>query len=119
GPEVRMTVLVTGATGFLGYHVLAMLRAARLPVHALVRDPATWPRGWLHDLGDVTLVAGSPVDAAGWPASGSFRAIVHAAGVVAHTRRDASEMIRVNIAGALHAVRAAARLRTRAILISS
>lgn len=35
-----MTVLVTGATGFVGPHVVHELRARELPVRALVRDPA-------------------------------------------------------------------------------
>lgn len=35
-----MTVLVTGATGFIGPHVVHELRARELPVRALVRDPA-------------------------------------------------------------------------------
>lgn len=112
-------VLVTGATGFLGYHVLAALHAARVPAHVLVRDPAAWSRSGRGDAGDVTVAAGSPLDPAAWPARGEFRAIVHAAGVVAHTRRDPGEMIRVNVEGALQAVRAAARLGARAILISS
>ncbi|HVN86600.1 MAG TPA: NAD-dependent epimerase/dehydratase family protein [Candidatus Binatia bacterium] len=41
-----MKVLVTGATGFLGRHVVARLAAERLAVAALVRDPrATLPPG--------------------------------------------------------------------------
>jgi len=114
-----VTVLVTGATGFLGYHVLAALRALGVEAHALVRDPAAWPRGWAAELGDVALVAGSPLDAAAWPLRGGYRAIVHAAAVVAHTRRDPDDMIRVNVEGARNAVRAAARLGARAILIST
>jgi nucleoside-diphosphate-sugar epimerase len=82
-------VLVTGATGFLGHHVVAALAHARIPAHA-----------------------------AGSTAPG-ITAIVHAAGVVAHTRRDPDAMIQVNVDGALHAVRAAARLGARLILISS
>ena len=35
-----MTVLVTGATGFIGPHVAHALRAREIPVRALVRDPA-------------------------------------------------------------------------------
>lgn len=112
-------VLVTGATGFLGYHLLGALRDAHLETHALVRDPAAWPRDGGAHAGRVTLMPGSPLDADAWPTRGAYRAIVHAAGVVAHTRRDPAEMIRVNVEGALAAVRAAARLGARAILISS
>ena len=53
-----MTVLVTGATGFVGPHVVHALRARDLPVRALVRDPGHAARlqAWGVDLarGDVT-----------------------------------------------------------------
>jgi NADH dehydrogenase len=53
-----MTVLVTGATGFVGPHVVHALRARELPVRALVRDPqrasrlASWGAEFVQ--GDVT-----------------------------------------------------------------
>ncbi|KDN23906.1 SDR family oxidoreductase [Amycolatopsis rifamycinica] len=40
-----MTVLVTGATGHTGRHVVAGLKAAGVPVRVLVRDPAKAPEG--------------------------------------------------------------------------
>src|SRR5258708_9568395 len=53
-----MTVLVTGATGFVGPHAVHTLRARELPVRALVRDPQRASRlaSWGADLmqGDVT-----------------------------------------------------------------
>ena len=53
-----MTVLVTGATGFIGPHVVHELRAREVPVRALVRDPARASRlvAWGAELavGDVT-----------------------------------------------------------------
>src|SRR5258708_13526090 len=53
-----MTVLVTGATGFVGPHVVHALRARELPVRALVRDPKRAGRltAWGVELaeGDVT-----------------------------------------------------------------
>src|SRR6185312_14614128 len=56
--RVGMTVLVTGATGFIGPHVAHALRARELPVRALVRDPARASRlaAWGVELaaGDVT-----------------------------------------------------------------
>src|SRR5207248_10144278 len=51
-------ILVTGATGFVGGHVVHALRAAEEDVRALVRDPskATRLRGWDADVaqGDMT-----------------------------------------------------------------
>jgi NADH dehydrogenase len=53
-----VTVLVTGATGFVGPHVVHALRARDLPVRALVRDPSRAARlqAWGVELvrGDVT-----------------------------------------------------------------
>jgi uncharacterized protein YbjT (DUF2867 family) len=56
-----MTVLVTGATGFIGPHVVHTLRARDVPVRALVRDPSRASRlvAWGVELvrGDVTDLA--------------------------------------------------------------
>ena len=53
-----MTVLVTGATGFVGPHVVHALRARELATRALVRDPsrAAKLQAWGVELvqGDVT-----------------------------------------------------------------
>jgi NADH dehydrogenase len=53
-----VTVLVTGATGFIGPHVVHALRARETPVRALVRNPARASRltAWGAELavGDVT-----------------------------------------------------------------
>jgi NADH dehydrogenase len=53
-----VTVLVTGATGFVGPHIVHALRARDLPVRALVRDPRRGTRleAWGAELveGDVT-----------------------------------------------------------------
>jgi uncharacterized protein YbjT (DUF2867 family) len=53
-----MTVLVTGATGFVGPHVVHALRARERPVRALVREPSKTSRltAWGVELarGDVT-----------------------------------------------------------------
>ena len=56
-----MTVLVTGATGFVGPHVVHALRARDLPVRALVRDRRRGAK--LGALG-VELVEGDVTDAA-------------------------------------------------------
>jgi NADH dehydrogenase len=54
-------ILVTGATGFVGGHVVHAIRAAEKDVRALVRDPSkpTRLRAW-----DVGLVEGDMTDAA-------------------------------------------------------
>ncbi|MGH3009929.1 MAG: complex I NDUFA9 subunit family protein [Gaiellaceae bacterium] len=56
-----MTVLVTGATGFIGPHVAHALRAREEPVRALVRDPS---RGTRLTAWGVELAAGDITDPA-------------------------------------------------------
>ncbi|MGW5742344.1 SDR family oxidoreductase [Amycolatopsis sp. NPDC003861] len=49
-----MTILVTGATGHTGRHVVAGLRAAGVTTRVLVRDPAKAPQGVDVVQGDIT-----------------------------------------------------------------
>jgi NADH dehydrogenase len=70
-----MAVLVTGATGFIGPHVVHALRARELAVRALVRDPAR--AGRLSAWG-VELVRGDVTD------PGSLRAACDGAEAVVH-----------------------------------
>ena len=94
-----MSVLVTGATGFLGRHLLAALH---VPTVALVRDRSV-------QLG-VELVDEVPR---------GTRTIVHAAALVRHSRRGADEVMQVNVEGTREIVRAAARVGARVVLVST
>ena len=79
------TALVTGATGFIGRHVVAGLLDRGVAVRALVRSPAK--SGHLvHD--GVETVAGSLADIASWQATmARCDAVFHCAGLVAARRR--------------------------------
>lgn len=111
-------MLVTGATGFLGRHLLVALRAAGVPASALVRSRASWPyRG--DEVGDVTIVDGDPLSDAWRAAAPPVRTIIHAAGMVRHSRRDAGEMMHFNVEGTLQILRAAQAMSARVVLISS
>uniref|UniRef100_UPI0011781165 NAD-dependent epimerase/dehydratase family protein n=1 Tax=Amycolatopsis kentuckyensis TaxID=218823 RepID=UPI0011781165 len=99
-----MVIAVTGGTGFLGAHTVALLVAAGARVRVLARDPAagTVPDGVEVVPGDVTdevavarLVAGAD-------------AVLHAAGVYSFDSRRRAELARVNVAGT-ETVLAAAR----------
>jgi dihydroflavonol-4-reductase len=58
-----VTVLVTGATGFLGSHVAARLVESRHAVRLLVRDPAKLARvPALADTGSIDVVVGDVTD---------------------------------------------------------
>lgn len=92
-----MTILVTGATGFLGRHLVALLAEQGVRLRALVRagtDP-----GPLRARG-VEIVRGDvgDDDAVRAAAAGCER-VFHLAGVVSHRRRDLPLLRAVNVEG--------------------
>jgi nucleoside-diphosphate-sugar epimerase len=116
-------LLVTGATGFVGRHVLTRLAAQdeEPDVLALVRDPAQWHGyDWTRDLGNVELVRGAVAHTPSWsgelPALGG---ILHLAAVVRHSRRDLGDLYETNVEGTLHMVRLAAAHRCRLVMVST
>lgn len=122
-------VLVTGATGFLGRHLLLALRAQRgtaglaAPIAVLVRSAASWgTEPWHAEVGPVQVIEGEPLRSESWrghPALAEVRAVVHAAGMVRHTRSAPEEMLEFNVRGTLDMVRVAAQLDARLIFVSS
>ena len=113
-------ILVTGASGYLGRHILIALRAAGIPAIALARSTKSWPTSWADEVGDVRLVEGTPVEPDAWiDTIGPVSAIIHAAGVVKHSRADVSEMFDVNVRGTQQMVRAAGKLGARMLFMST
>lgn len=99
------TVLLTGASGFLGSHVVQRLLAEDLRVRAFVRAPSKLREnlallGVDPEDGRIEVVSGDMTDvaAAREAASGCDRAI-HAAATFSYRRRDADRMQRENTAG--------------------
>ncbi|WP_336080853.1 NAD-dependent epimerase/dehydratase family protein [Nocardia sp. SSK8] len=87
-----MTVLVTGASGFVGGAVVRGLVRRGVPVRAMVRDAATAPEGVevaVADLGDTAALA---------RAVSGATAVVHAAAKLGEFGRPA-EFFAVNVAG--------------------
>ncbi len=81
-----MTVLVTGATGFIGPRVVHALRARETPVRALVRDPSRGSRlvAW-----GVELVRGDVTDAVSLRAAcEGIDAVVHLVSIIRGSRAD-------------------------------
>jgi len=64
---VTRGVLVTGATGFLGRHLLAALHTARVRTVAHVRDRAAWP--YRHEGFDPV----AQIEVICWPRPGAAR----------------------------------------------
>jgi dihydroflavonol-4-reductase len=99
----RPLVFLTGATGFIGGHVLAALRAAGYPVRALARDPASAARLTAAEtvLGDLRR----PGELA--RAMDGCRYLVHCAALYSFAPRDRRAMKTVNAAGTASLLEAA------------
>ena len=109
-----MTVLVTGATGFIGPHVAHALRARELPVRALVRDPAKAGRlaAW-----GVELVQGDVADATSLRAAlAGVDSVVHLVAIIKGSRADFE---RVMTHGTRNVVEAAREEGVRRFVLAS
>ena len=111
-----MKVLVTGATGFVGSHLVEALRRRHAEVTALVRST-----GKAHALESqgVRLVAGDLHDPAALERAAAGQDVIfHVAGLVA--AMDEAEFLRVNREGTAGLLEAADRSRVRRfVLVSS
>jgi uncharacterized protein YbjT (DUF2867 family) len=109
-----MTVLVTGATGFVGPHVVHALRARELPVRALVRDPRRAGRltAWGVELaqGDVTDPASLRRAFAG------VDTVVHLVAIIKGSRGDFE---RIMVQGTRNVVTAAREADVRRFVLMS
>lgn len=112
-PPVVPTVFLTGATGFVGGHVLRELRAAGYDVHALVRRPDA--------VLDAEIVVGDLAEPGALArALDGCRYVVHCAALYSFAPSARSMMHRVNVlgtAGLLEAARIAGV--ERAVVTSS
>ena len=107
-------ILVTGGTGFVGTHVVHVLRARELPVRVLVRDPSRGSRAvaWGAELarGDVTDPASLRAAASG------VDAVVHLVAIIKGSRADFE---RVMSQGTRNVVAAAKEAGVRRFVLAS
>ncbi len=104
-----MRVLVTGASGLVGSHTVAALRARGHEVRAFVREPARLERALAPlGAGGIESARGDVADrSAVERALAGCQAVVHAAAVVSLDARRAAELERTNAEGASNVLEAA------------
>lgn len=121
----QKSLLITGATGFLGRHVLETLHATQPDAEALVlvRRRADWNRlPWAAPLKHVEVIEGGITGMEGWTGDRRLQGItgiVHLAAQVKHSRRDPAEVYETNVDGTLRMVRLAAKLGCRMVFVST
>lgn len=111
-----MPVLVTGATGFLGGHLLDLLHERSVPVRALVRS-ARDVDGLARP--DVEVVRGNVLDPRSLRAAAAgCERVFHLAGLVSHRGRDRARLEAVNVDGVRNLL-AAVEPSARVVHVSS
>lgn len=104
-PATPMTVLLTGASGFVGSHILDALRQQGIPTRILIRRSSS-RRFIEHQLSSVTTCEGSIDEPDSLPrALQGVSHVIHCAGLVKALR--VQDFHRINEVGTLNVVRAA------------
>lgn len=125
-------VLVTGGTGFLGEHLLRVLRQDGQSVRALVRKPVPLLKdlGVSQYSGDVLppsqTAAPRPVGSDDEAVSDDLlaaldgcRAVYHLAGLVSRDPNKTQDMMRLHVEGTRHLLHAAKRAGVRRVVLAS
>lgn len=101
-----MRILVTGGTGFVGSYATVALTEAGHDVRLLARDPGKVSRVFEpHRVGPAEVVQGDITDEASVEAAfAGCDGVLHAAAVVAVSRRRAAEVLATNAAGTRHVI---------------
>lgn len=117
-------ILVSGATGFLGRHVLTSLHEnERCTPLALVRNVTGWrDQAWARELNRVDVLTGSVTRPDAWfddKRLDGVTGILHLAAVVRHSRNEPYDIYQTNVEGTLNMVRLAARKKCRMVFVST
>ncbi|MEE2961644.1 MAG: NAD-dependent epimerase/dehydratase family protein [Myxococcota bacterium] len=124
----KTTFLVTGATGFLGRHVISILLEKGASVIAVVRNKSNWDAlQWTHGVGDISVVE-SPLDDVelmgretlnvlqeGHAVKGLF----HLAAYVDHGRHNSAEVFETNCQGTKSMILLAKFLSCKMLFVST
>jgi nucleoside-diphosphate-sugar epimerase len=114
-----MRVLVTGATGFIGYHTVLRLLAGGHEVRVLARSLEKAERLFRAER-EVEIAVGDMTDAHAVALALAERdAVVHAAATVSFDRGSARALLEANVAGTRHVIGGASERGVPAILYVS
>ncbi len=114
GVELMKPALVTGASGFLGWHVVQVLRRRGIPVRALVRKPEA-----VKNL-DAELIPGDLRDASSVErATAGCGLVFHVAADYRLWVRNPSEMFRSNVDGTRNVMEAARQAGVERVIYTS
>lgn len=117
--------LITGASGFLGRHLVTQIDAgpASPDLLALVRDQREWEElEWTGNLHQVRTILGTITEPNRWredPSLTGITGIVHLAALVRHSRQQSDELHHTNVIGTTNVVRLAAQHRCRMVFVST
>ena len=112
--------LISGASGFLGRHLLNAL-PQQSDKYVLVRDEkAFWAQSWTRDLKNITVLCGDVVDLqpqAYWPEK--LDGIFHCAALVDHARENRATVFQINVEGTKNLLNLAAQYQARMVFMST
>ena len=117
--------LVTGASWFLGRHVLQQINAHTPDqrIIALVRSLLEWEgMEWTRSLTGVDTLVGGVTALERWAGDDTLArlgGVLHMAALVRHRRADSKEVYFVNVEGTRAMVRVASRYRCRLVFVST
>jgi len=108
-------VLVTGATGFLGTHLVTQLRARAIPVRVLCRSRSAYD-----DQAEIEIARGDVTSAADVEqAMVGAEAVYHLAGFVSRNPADSDILHRVHVEGTRNVLESSLRCGARRVVVAS